>query len=274
MVPRVNRITWMRTSPRRNLSESSKTTKGCGHMTTTNQFLSAADGFWRQVSAAEQHVNQNSHRGLCPPCCYGDPWNEEFAEAYAKLRPWLKLFRSNRIYPVPPGIMYRPSPIQAESASQALMFFLNPPKQLEGCPGVLETNEYLAMKSDAIQELDDADKRRRKKRSPKKPYSRSSRRRAQLLELRALLINHHFPENDEFSGRCLTGKEIGKALNCSQSTASRLMSLLFQRKDGMEAYNKVFSTDRTPRGYLRQFDDDTLSVEAITRSEFREDDPF
>lgn len=237
-------------------------------MSKSQEFLCAVESFFQFVSAAEQDVIQNAHRGRLPPACFGDPWNEDFVEAYAKLRPWLRPWRTNRLYPVSAGLMFCNRPISSESGCQALMFFLNPSEQLHGEVAVLDTPEYHRIKTDAIKEIDDADGRRVRKRSPKKSASRSAKKRARLTEVRALIIDHHFPKSGKFTEKCLTGEQIGDALGFSQSTASRYVSILFQKSDGMDAYNAVFTKREPPLGHRKKFDNGTLTVEAIARGDF------
>lgn len=230
--------------------------------TKAADFTSAFDTFWTHVERAERDIHENGHLGRLPPICHGDPWDDEFAAAYDAVRPYLTKFQKERYYPVPPGLAFRPGPIKAETAHQALMFFLNRPDELHGEKGVLDSTEYKAIKEAAMAELRQRDEVRvAKNRRP--PCTMSAKQRSELIELRGFLLDHHFPKGQPFQKRTLTSDEIERAFGWSQSTASRKMGQLFKTRRGMAAYAVVFGTASTPKGYRKRFDDSTLSVEAL-----------
>lgn len=122
-------------------------------------FMIVIDTITRYIEQAEREIRENAHRGRIPPICFGDPWDEGFASAYQALSPYLSRFRKQRYFPVPPGLAYCPTPIKAETALQAQMFFLNPTAELFGEPGVLDTAEYKAIKASGMRELQELARR-------------------------------------------------------------------------------------------------------------------
>jgi hypothetical protein len=67
--------------------------------------------------------------------------------------------------------MFFPGPLRAETAHQAIMFYLNPPRELYGEAHALDSQEYIEMKREAMEELQDRDiarlKRSMKRSAPK-----------------------------------------------------------------------------------------------------------
>jgi hypothetical protein len=134
-------------------------------------FIHDFDEFWERVGKAEVDIRLNAHLGRLPPCCIGDPWDEDFAASYKRIRPLLLKFRRHRFFSVPAGLMFFPGPLRAETAHQAIMFYLNPPRELYGEAHALDSQEYIEMKREAMEELQDRDiarlKRSMKRSAPK-----------------------------------------------------------------------------------------------------------
>jgi hypothetical protein len=238
----------------------------------TNLFLDAFDVFWDYVRQAEEDIE--THRGgRLPPICHGDPWNDDFAYAYDAIQRYLGKFRCRRFFVVPVGLPFRGRPIQAETAHQALMYFLNPSRELYGDAQALSSPEYLAIKKEALEELAHRNKSRKPRWKRKEtPCSVSSRILGELATLRGYIFGHHFPPGGGFNGKTLTGEEIAKAFNWSQTTASRRMQVLLKRDDGMAAYNAIFDIEMPPEGYRRRLEDGTIDVEARWRKRASEDE--
>jgi len=238
----------------------------------TAQFITAFDEFWRFVAEAEQDVRKNGYLGRLAPCCYGDPWDERFAAAYEAIRLRLRKLCKTRYYAAPAGLAFFPGPFTAENAHQALMYFLNPPGELYGEKGLLDSAEYKAIKEAAMAELQQIDDARVAK-SRRRPCSMSAKQRSALIELRGFILDHHFPKNKPFQSRTLTSEEIQKYFGWSQSTVSRKMRKLFKTRKA-SAYAVLFSTHSAPKGYRQRFEDATLSVDAlwVDRTPYSEDD--
>jgi hypothetical protein len=231
-------------------------------MSRNRKFIAAFDRFWSFVARAEQDIRENEHRGRIPPDSFGDPWDEEFAAAYEAIQPHLKKFRKARFFKVPAGLAFFTGPFTAETAHQALMFYLNPPKELYGERGVLDLPEYVAIKEQAMRELQNRDEARVSTARKQRP-SLSARMVSELIELRAYICDHHFLKDDRVRTTTLTSKEIGSHFGWSQATVSRKMSRIFKSNNGMEVYAAMFGTHDSDAGYNRKFDNETLSVEAI-----------
>ena len=230
--------------------------------TNDTTFIEAFSRFWNFVDRAEQDIWQNGHRGRLPPDCHGDPWDDEFAAAYESVVPLLKKFQQERFFEVPVGLALFSGPLQAETAHQALMFFLNPSKELYGEKGPLDSPQYLAIKDAAMKEISDKDKARISGALKKRPSS-SARLASELIELRAFIFDHHFPKDGGVRTTTLTSKEIESHFNWSQPTVSRKMGKIFQSDKGMKVYGVVFGTHTSDAGYCKRLEDLTLSVDAI-----------
>lgn len=230
-------------------------------------FVDAFDVFWDHVRGAEEDVRKNRDRGRLPPICHGDPWDEDFAHAYTLIRPNLRKFREDRFFAVPAGLAFRTGPLRAETAHQALMFFLNPPAELYGEAQPLDSQEYRVIKKAAMDELERRDKQRLAPWKPKRQLcSSKSRILGEISTLKGVLKDHHFPEGKDVVLTPLTLEEIQAKFGWSQATATRRMQKLFKWKDAMAAYTEVFSRNLTHSGYLKKFNDDTLNAEAIFKN--------
>ncbi len=236
-------------------------------------FTQTCGAFWNKVQKAEQDIRENGHVGRLPPICFGDPWDAEFAQAYDAVRPHLSKFRKERYYRVPSGLAFRPSPLKAETAHQALMFFLNRPDELYGEKGVLDSPEYKAIKEAAMLELQQRDEIRISKN--RRPSSSSSaKQRSSIIELRAFLIDHHFPKGRPFQKETLPCEAIEQEFGWSQGTVSKKMTTLFKLAGGMTAYTALFEDKETstPKGFRKLFDDSTLDVDSLWIDRRSDDD--
>lgn len=148
-----------------------------------DDFVQRFDGFWSHVKKHERDVRENGHLGRIPPDCHGDDWDDEFAAEYELLRPYLKTFSEERFYQTPPGIACCAMPITAETAHQALMFFLNPSIDLHGEAGVLDSAEYKAIKAAAMLELAQMEQTLTKRKRSKSIPSTRNRRSKDFQEL-------------------------------------------------------------------------------------------
>lgn len=210
------------------------------------EFSEAFEKFWMYVERAERQVRENEHRGRLPPICQGDPWDEGFAAAYERLVPYLRKFRKERFYPVQSGLAFRAAPIAAQTAHQALMFFLNPPDELFGETGVLDASEYSVIKAAAIAELQDRDTMRMNRNDRRKKLV--SRRRQGVNEgefsdaafcLLAFLMRQHGCNADVASFEAVEQSEIADVLRGEdapwyQSKVSRAMAELMQAIDSRD----------------------------------------
>lgn len=225
----------------------------------TAEFVNVFDQYWTYVERAERDIRQNGHLGRLPPICHGDPWDEQFAAACDAVHPYLSKFRKERYYAVPAGLAFRSGPIKAITAHQALMFFLNRPDELYGEKGVLDSTEYKTIKEAAIAELKQRDEVRVTRTQPR--CSRSALQRSQVIDLRAYLLDYHFPKGLPVRDKPLLQKSIEKHFNWSQGKVSKIMRKLF--KGGMDEYVSVFGSDVPPTGYRQRFDDLSVSVDAL-----------
>jgi len=224
-------------------------------------FCEVFANFWHFVNRAESDVRSNENRGRLPPICVYDPWDEAFAAAYEGVEPFLRRFNRRRFFAVQSGLAFRTGPIEALNAHQALMHFLNKPDELYGEIRVLDSSEFKAIKSAAICELHDIDDARIAKK--RRTCTLSAQKRSELIELRAFVLDHHFPKSRPVELRSLRSDEIETRFGWSQPTVSRKMAQLFKTRNGMEAYAAVFGNHPSPNGLRQRFDDGTLSVDEL-----------
>ena len=166
------------------------------------------------------------------------------------------------------------TPFKAETALQALMFFLNPATELYGEAGVLDSAEYKAIKAAAMLEFQRRDDARVAK-TRISACSRKAKTKSQLVELRGVIFDHHFPKGKPFRKEPLKSKELEVLFGWSQTTVNNKMKILFKGQTGMTAYAAVFDSPATTKGYQDRLEDKTLRVEAIwedRRPEDNEDD--
>ncbi len=210
----------------------------------TRDFVRDFEDFWDRVAKAEFDIRQNAHLGRLPPCCIGDPWDEDFAASYEKIRPLLKKFRRHRFFSVPPGLMFFPGPIKAETALQAVMFFLNPSGELYGEAHALDSYEYVEMKREAMAEEHDRDVARLKrsvKRSASKASDLKDIPRWKFLVFHLLKSHHKIDSDTPVDEPFGTQDQIIDAFQnersqstVSQPTISRAIGLLFDESiDGL-----------------------------------------
>jgi hypothetical protein len=224
--------------------------------------LLALETFLNFIEKSERNIRLDGYRGRLPPDFKGDYWDEEFAAAYQAIGPFLKGYRKVRYFAVPSGLAFCPTPIKAETACQALMYLLNPPEELFGETGILDTDAYKAIKAAAILEIQQRDEARTS-RVRNSSCSRAAKTNSQLIDLRGLLLDHHIPKGKPLKIRTLTSAEIEAHFGWSQSTVSRRMSKLFKTRKGMSAYAAVFGTHSATRGYKTQCEDAMLTIEAL-----------
>jgi len=109
------------------------------------------EDFWSHVRDAEHSIRDWDR----PPLQRGEAayyWDERFAAAYDAVAPLLQPLAQKRMFVTPPSVPEL-SPFSAETAHQALMFFLNPPQALFGYPSALDSPEYRQIKREAQDEL-------------------------------------------------------------------------------------------------------------------------
>jgi hypothetical protein len=110
----------------------------------------AFEHFWGRVGSAEQAVfNWTAPR--LPPLVVDD-LDDSWFEDYKAISEFLKPQARRRSFIAPPEVP-GDAIFQAETAHEALMFILNPPKALFGLPHLLATREYLDIKREAQQEF-------------------------------------------------------------------------------------------------------------------------
>ena len=247
--------------------------KSCTKKRSLNGFANAIDRFWILVERMERDVRENSHRGRLPPCCMGDPWDEEFAQAYELLAPHLKRYRRPRYFQVPADLAFFHGPLRVETAHQALMFFLNPAGELYGEAGVLDSPEYVAIKEAAMAELE-LHQAARLKAKAKPRCTKDSKTVSELTDLKAHLRDRLLSGRDEAPPKALKLKDIQNHFGWSQSKVTRRMQTLFKSRKAMDSYNGIFASHEPDKGYKKVLDDSTLDVDAlwIDRLDDDEDD--
>lgn len=92
----------------------------------------------------------NHPEPIFPPGFTCDLWDERFNDAYLDLRRFIKPIQEDRLFFPPPGLRFVNRPFVATSTVEALMFFLNPKESLYGETGVLDRDQYLAIKTEAM----------------------------------------------------------------------------------------------------------------------------
>lgn len=108
-------------------------------MTTASPEL--FDDYWRAISRTEDFICQYGHTA--------DPFWEsrssgDLLTAYESVRPILKDVSCARLIHHPPGCL---SPFAADNVHHALVLVLNPPERWFGQIGILDSDEYLALKA-------------------------------------------------------------------------------------------------------------------------------
>jgi len=243
----------------------------------TRDFVHDFTDFWDRVAKAEADIRQNAHSGRLPPCCIGDPWDEDFAASYERIRPLLKKFQRHRFFSVPPGLMFFPGPIKAETALQAVMIFLNPPGELYGEARALDSYEYVEMKREGMAEQHDRDVARLKrpvKRSASKASDSKDMSRWEFLVFHLLKSHHKIDSDTPVDEPFGTQGQIIDAFRnersqstTSQSTISRAFRMLFDESiDGLRHLR--------PMSRYKWLCDEKLIckyLQRIERTMFRED---
>ena len=225
------------------------------------------ESFWDYVRRAEADIAINGHKGCPPPDPVGDPWDDDFAAAYEAIKPFLRRLRQEHVFLPPSGMTWRPAPLCTDTAHQALMWFLNPPKEVYGHPGLLESPEYLAIKTTAMEERRlRAEARADAAKQPKTPRGPT---KDKLRILIPFLLVHH----EKHGVKPLTVTEIAESLTkdvgagWSQPSVSRAMGLLFP-EGGMAHYERLcLSGAILKKGILKRYADGTADVDAIVEDE-------
>lgn len=127
-------------------------------MTTAKRIVEKSEfhllrDFWQRIQKCVADVRQNGHRGSIPPDDVGYDWDEDFERSYENIRPFLREFRNEKFYEVPPGIPNCTTPFVAETGHQAFMFFLNPTNVLYGASPFWRTREFQVIQDAAVSEL-------------------------------------------------------------------------------------------------------------------------
>ncbi|GAB4150529.1 MAG: hypothetical protein Tsb009_25390 [Planctomycetaceae bacterium] len=104
------------------------------------------DDYWRTITRTEDFICQYGHTA--------DPFwesrsNVDLLTAYEAVRPFLKDVSCPRVTHHPPG---RLPPFAADNVHHALVKVLNPPERWFGQIGILDSDEYLALKKSAESE--------------------------------------------------------------------------------------------------------------------------
>lgn len=106
--------------------------------------------FVQYAHQAEYSIRENYGRGHIPHDLCGDGWSDEFAEAYNSIREDLRPFFREESHMGPLLSAYMWKPVTSECPVQAWMFLLNPADMAFGEPGYLESDEYQAIKTEAL----------------------------------------------------------------------------------------------------------------------------
>lgn len=233
-----------------------------------SKLLDVFEIFWDHVRRAEEIIRQYGHLGRLPPMCHGDPWDEDFAKAYDGIRRYLRKFQRDQSFRVPADLAFRVGPLRAETAHQALMFFLNKPEELHGEPGVLDSTEYLAIKSDAMREYSERDKSRAVWSTPTRSRGEEDARIDQDVEdLKYALRERYFPARGEGVQHPESFKDLRRILfpAWSGSKFCRRMQKLLKCRNAKRAFDELFRGGGPHTGFLRLLEDGTHEVEAISR---------
>ena len=226
------------------------------------------EAFWDHVRRAEADIAVNGHKGCPPPDPVGDPWDDDFEAAYEAIRPFFRHLRKEHVFVPPLGMTWRATPMTTETAHQALMWFLNPPKEVYGHPGVLDTPEYLAIKAAAMEERRLRHEARQKASEQPVTARLGTEKKARLLL--SFLRSDLRSRGEGGSVEPLTQEQISDAMTkklgagWSQPTIHRLMEFLFPY-GGMNEYVRHCGLGEINQdGILNRNDDGTTDVDAIS----------
>ena len=103
------------------------------------------------VRRIEQYIAENSHRPC--PIDAEDRWDFKLEDAYDAIHPLLVCLSRPRIFMAVSSLVNQRGPFTADNAHQALMFVLNPPEALFGNAGVLKSDEYIELRTEAEAEV-------------------------------------------------------------------------------------------------------------------------
>ena len=226
------------------------------------------DEFWRVIDLNESYVRRYGHAVWHPGL--RDRWDEQLERAYEAIRPHLSALRRPSLFTTPAGAKGF-NPYEAETAHQALMFFLNPPENMFGQIWVLTSPEYLRIKQETMAELERLrsapgrpERPARRPPSPSRPAKRArrnTRRADDKLLLRNYLLVHHLPSRGGPVLEPLSQGEIAEELGWDQPRVSRAMKALF-KVGAMKAYKSQLASGQL-RGFLKRGEDGTTDVEAF-----------
>jgi hypothetical protein len=220
--------------------------------------LAAFERFWDLVRRAEQDIRENPR--LPTPGNWGDPLDEkdhEFLQSYKKIKPYLAKFRRKRLFLPPANLMLRSGAYSAETAHEALMFFLHHPTDYEYTE-VLNSPEYLSIKVEAQAELKD------RQESLDRSAARSMKSTSEKAEIEhdvgtlyQVIRDHMIIAIREEHPKPLNWKELRDRLPqdpkaWSQPKISRTMAKLLDapRANGMRAYQKLFRSREGLKGII------------------------
>lgn len=209
------------------------------------------------VSRARSEILQNRYPVL--PSNYGDPLDEDdenFLKCYEKLRKFLKKYwRKDRFFFSPPGQLLRSECFKAETAHEALMFFLIKPREYHD-PEILISPEYIYLASEVQKELRDRQLDIEIGLREKKQLFKNQKEQIELGMLHRVVNNSI--EKKEINSKPLTWHEIADQLPqnppWSQSKISRMLAKLLNASNskGMTAYVNLFMKSEPPKGYIRK----------------------
>ena len=227
------------------------------------RFNEAVGQFMAFVDEAKIEIASNSHAYPSGPDCVELFWCDQFEAAYLKLRTYLKPLLEKRVFVPPAGTPFCSSPFPAESASKAVMCFLNPHEALSGAAGILTDERFVRMQAEMNDEIEAASNLIKDARV--KPNRSEARFRSEIIELRTLILHHHQPASGEFNPELLSIDDMAKGLEWSQSKTSKRLKSLFDNKvgGGMMAYKGIFCSELPPNGFRNRFEDETVSLDGL-----------
>lgn len=96
------------------------------------------------IRRTELQIRENA---LIPcPWDADDRWDFELEDVYDAIHPLLVCLSRPRIFMAVSSLVNRQGPFKADNAHLALMFVLNPPEALFGNAGLLESDDYIALR--------------------------------------------------------------------------------------------------------------------------------
>lgn len=216
------------------------------------------NNFWEYVRRAELDIQEYGHLGCPPPSIYGDPWNQEFADAYTAIEPYLKKYRGEYFAFPPGGMNWRSIPHRTLTAHQGLMEFLNPTFEVYGCPCVMDSKEYLAIKNAAILELQE----RQRDKTEMDQQGREGKLLDKKLILMQRLNKYHNPPKKGRVLKSLTIEQMvelfrvnGELMDGWQYSSIRRLLLKIYPGKGIQGYHEHYATDIDRSGHTDELED-------------------